>query len=195
MRWLAGAGQVLLRADSPPLRTVPVPLALRFGWRRLAASTLRSLRVGDVLLLPHRGESAEAMDRAFLVAGEQGHSALGLPCSVRGRQITVEGDSWMNEQTMAASAPQDTESATEGAPGADPLAGIEIDLHLELQVLRTPIGELSNMRVGYVLELPLAAADACVDLVVGGRVFGRAQLVCVGDRLGARLIELDREPE
>ena len=74
--------------------------------------------------------------------------------------------------------------------GPDPMADLEVDVQIVLQVLSTPLGELAAMRPGYVLELPMAATEACVDLVVGGQVHGRAQLVRVGDRLGARILEL-----
>jgi type III secretion protein Q len=172
---------------------LPVPATLAFGGRRLSANTLRTLAVGDVLLMAHRTQDPNTIDRAFLVLGPRRGRAVGLRCEIQDRTMTLLGDHWMNEQTMNEEALADREEAA--LPGAtrDALAGIEVDLHLELQVLSLPMGELANMREGYVLELPIAAAEASVDLVVGGQVFGRAQLVCIGDRLGARIVELNHE--
>ena len=99
----------------------------------------------------------------------------------------------MNEQTMKEAALRQSNQGTSNRAALDALASIEVDLHLELQVLSTPVAELARMRAGHVLELPVAAADATVQLMVGGQVFGRAQLVCVGDRLGARIVELNHD--
>ncbi len=173
-----------------PLASVaalPVALTVAFGHRRMAMTLLRTLAAGDVLVLPSGTGPAGDIEHALLVPGQQGALRLGLACQVRGAQLTIQGDHWMSEQNtinMAAG------RAEPPVPGGDPLADIEVDLRMELQVISTPIGELSNMRTGYVLELPVAVQDACVDLVVGGQLFGRAQLVCVGDRLGVRIIEL-----
>lgn len=166
---------------------LPAAVALVFGRRRMATKLLRTLAAGDVLVLPLGAMPRGGIEHALLVIGARGTSRLGLPCRVQGAQLLIQGDDWMSEHNTM------TAEAGPAAPprgGADPLADVEVDLHLELQVISTPIGELSNMRVGYVLELPMAAQDASVDLVVGGQLFGRAQLVCVGDRLGARIIEL-----
>ena len=75
----------------------------------------------------------------------------------------------------------------------DTFGRLEVDLHLELQVISTPVAELAAMRPGFVLELPMPASEACVDLVINGQVHGRAQLVVVGDRIGARILELNHE--
>ena len=99
----------------------------------------------------------------------------------------------MNTDTLhpsALSAHDAEPAAAERGSGSDPMADIEVDLHFELQVLSTTLAELAAMRPGYVLELPVLAAQACVSLVVGGQVVGRAQLLSVGDRLGARILEL-----
>ena len=104
----------------------------------------------------------------------------------------------MNTETLGSQATQQDDSASaadrpERGASLSSMADLEVDVHIELQVLSTPLGELAAMRPGYVLELPVPAVDACVDLVVGGRMYGRAQLVRVGDRLGARILEVFRD--
>lgn len=176
-----GAGALASVAD------LPAALTLAFGRRRMTTKLLRTLAAGDVLVLPLGAMPGGGIEHALLVIGARGTSRLGLACRVLGAQLSIQGDHWMSEHnTMTA------EAGPAALPpnGADPLAEIEVDLHLELQVISTPIGELANMRTGYVLELPMAAQDASVDLVVGGQLFGRARLVCVGDKLGARITEL-----
>ena len=177
-----------LRSIAPSLVSVAkvnVPAALAFGWRRITVSALRTLTVGDVLLAS-RAQSVHSIENAFLLFGRLRQQAVGRACHVEQKIITVTGEHWMNEQAI-------TEAALAQPGASNPLAKMEVDLHLELQVVSIPMGELANMQPGYVLELPIAAADAAVELVVGGQVFGRAELVCIGDRLGARIIELNHD--
>jgi type III secretion protein Q len=120
----------------------------------------------------------------LLAGARTGHSTVSRACSVWGTELTINGAHWMNTETAEQPSP------AEAATSVDTIADLEVDLHFELQVLSTPLAELAAMRPGYVIELPVAAADAVVSLVVNGQVLGRAQLVSVGDRLGARILEL-----
>lgn len=196
--WMAQAARGAARLGAARLARVaglPLPVSVVLGVRRLSLRLLRSLEPGDVLLLDRSGGNGP-IGTAWLAVGRHGRGALGAACAVQGRDITITGDRWMNTETLAARRPneQDGTGRHPGpAPGANPMADLEVELHVELQVLSTPLSELAAMRPGYVLELPTAAAEACVDLVVGGQVFGRAQLVSVGDRLGARILELNHD--
>lgn len=193
--WLQRAVGAAARLAPPQLSRVaglPLPVAVVLGVRRLTLRVLRSLGVGDALLLDRQAGPAGSIDNAWLVAG-RGRGSLAWPCSVQGREITATGDHWMNTATLGArtAGEHDAPTGPAGRPARpDPMADLEVDLHLQLQVLSTPLSELAAMRPGYVLELPMPAAQACVDLIVGDQVYGRAQLVSIGDRLGARILEL-----
>jgi type III secretion protein Q len=196
--WPAQARHDVLRRTRAQLSSVaglPVPVCAVLGSRRIALWLLRSLGEGDVVLLGRQSGPEGSIDAAMLLVGRRGQGALAWPCAARGREITATGDLSMNTETLGARATRE-QDAQAGVAAAgrlarpDPMADLEVDLHFELQVLSTPLGELAAMRPGYVLELPVSAADACVDLVVGGQVHGRAQLVRVGDRLGARILEI-----
>ena len=183
-----------LAADGQPtaalptwVAALPVCVAAAFGRRRIAVRVLDTLAEGDVLALPMHAKGDGEIGSALLVAGLRSATRRGLPCDVQRTTVTIRGDHWMNEQHGMEGFVGD---ATAPVTADSPLADIEVDLHLELQVVRTPIAQLANMLVGYVLELPVPAADASVDLVVNGQLFGRAHLVCIGDRLGARIVEL-----
>ena len=195
--WPAQAGKSTVRRAPPQLHGVarlPLPVSAVLGARRMPLWLLRSLGAGDVVLLSRQSGPPDAIDAAMLVVGRRGRGALGWPCTARGREITATGDLCMNTDTLIAPGTQEHDApafaSTERAPRADPMADLEVDLHFELQVLSTPLSELAAMQPGYVLELPVPATQVCVDLVVGGQVHGRAQLVRVGDRLGARILEL-----
>lgn len=174
------------------LATLRLSTSLAFGWRRIHVQALRSLEVGDVLLAA-RTHSVHSIEHAFLIVGRPGLAAAGLSCQVGNAQITVLEGTWMNEQAMKETALTHSNHGSSNRAATDALASIEVDLHIELQVLSTPLAELARMKAGHVLELPVAAAEATVQLMVGGQVFGRAQLVCIGDRLGARIVELNHD--
>jgi type III secretion protein Q len=196
--WPARAARQLARQAPAALaaaRGVALPVCVLLGQRRMPLRLLGSLQVGDVLVLQRTGGAGGGIDDATLVIGRRGRGALGWPCRVHDRLITATGDKWMNTETLDTKARrlEDAEPAAatpDRGTGRNAMAELEVDLHIELQVLSTPLGELAAMQPGYVLELPVPAAEACVDLVVGGQLYGRAQLVRVGDRLGARILEV-----
>jgi type III secretion protein Q len=195
--WLTQLESVITRlplAHGGPAAGLVLPLRARLGTRRLALSLLRSLEVGDVVLLDGPGAGHSQAGRGLAVVGSlKGRGAVTRACTFRGNAITITGDHWMNTDTLLPTAPSAHDApsrAAEPGSGADPIADIEIDLHFELQVISTPLAELAAMRPGYVIELPMPAAEATVSLVAGGQVYGRAQLVSIGDRLGARILEL-----
>lgn len=203
-QWLAQAEAAVSHLGPPGCARAAglvLPLRARLGARRLPLSLLRSLEAGDVVLLDQHaagpvGDTQTGTDKGtgrVLVGARRGRGAVARACSYSGHQITILGDRWMNAETLQSRAPgaHDTEpAAAQPRKAADPMADIEVDLHFELEVLSTPLAELAAMRPGYVLELPVPAAQACVSLVVGGQVVGRAELVSIGDRLGARILEL-----
>jgi type III secretion protein Q len=179
----------------------PLPLRLRLGTRRLALGLLHSLEVGDVLLLDQHTEDAQWGHAACVVLGDlRGRGAVVRACSVDQREIKIQGDHWMNAETLVehTSGAEAGEAAevSEATANADarsmhsPMAQVEVDLHLELHAMTAPLAELAAMRPGYVLELPLPATQVRVSLVVGGQVVGRAEMVSVGERLGARILDM-----
>jgi type III secretion system YscQ/HrcQ family protein len=193
LAWIerARSGLATRPVDLTPVASVPVPLGLLLGRRRIGIDVLRRLGIGDAVLFSQTADLTH-LPWAQLLVGRIGAGALCRPCRVEHRNIVLLEGSWMSEQTMAdAASGERSRSVASGA--GDPLSGIEVDVHLVLQVLSTPLRELAAMRTGQVLELPLAAGDATVDLLVGGQLFGRAQLVCVGDRLGALIQELNHD--
>jgi len=196
--WLSVVASELVRQVGSRLGAVsdlPIPVRVSLGERRLGLGLLQSLAIGDVLLLDKQCGPEDSIDTVRFLVGRRGQGSLAWHGVARGREITAKGDRWMNTATSSArSAMEEDAAARHPRPGRDPISDIEVDVHLELQVLSTPIGELAAMQPGYILELPVPASQACVDLVIGGQVHGRAQLVRVGDRLGARIIELFREP-
>ena len=66
---------------------------------------------------------------------------------------------------------------------------IPADLVVELGRARLTIGELAELGKDEVVELD-RPADRPLDVIVGGRVFARGEVVMVGERLALRVTEL-----
>jgi flagellar motor switch protein FliN/FliY len=66
---------------------------------------------------------------------------------------------------------------------------ISVEVSIELGRTRMTIRELANLNVDDVLELA-QPADRPLEVVAGGKILARGELVPVGDRLALRIIEL-----
>lgn len=72
------------------------------------------------------------------------------------------------------------------------LQDIPVEVVVELGRARMTLRELASLERDDVLELD-RAEDEPVDLVVGGRVIARAEVVRVGERLALRVVEVAGE--
>jgi flagellar motor switch protein FliN/FliY len=66
---------------------------------------------------------------------------------------------------------------------------IPVDLVVELGRARLTIRELSELNHDEVVELD-RPSDSPLDVIVGGKVFARGEVVMVGERLALRVTEL-----
>lgn len=66
---------------------------------------------------------------------------------------------------------------------------IPVDLVVELGRARLTIGELAELGKDEVVELD-RPADRPLDVIVGGKIFARGEVVMVGERLALRVTEL-----
>jgi len=66
---------------------------------------------------------------------------------------------------------------------------IPVDLVVELGRARLTIKELSELGIDEVVELD-RPADSPLDVMVGGKLFARGEVVMVGERLALRVTEL-----
>jgi len=66
---------------------------------------------------------------------------------------------------------------------------IPVDLVVELGRARLTIRELSELNNDEVVELD-RPTDSPLDVIVGGKIFARGEVVMVGERLALRVTEL-----
>lgn len=71
---------------------------------------------------------------------------------------------------------------------------IPVDLVVELGRARLTIGELAELGKDEVVELD-RPADRPLDVIVGGKIFARGEVVMVGERLALRVTELLGKPD
>jgi len=74
------------------------------------------------------------------------------------------------------------------------LAGVEVEVTIEIGRRRMKISDLMRLRVGQVLELPKAAGEP-LDILVNGRLLGRGEAVVVGERYGVRVLEFVKDAQ
>ncbi len=92
----------------------------------------------------------------------------------------------MSEEASPASAEIDIASTSEPT-----LVGeLELPVQFEIDTVSLPIEQLSVLEPGYVIELPVAVADAQLRLVVHAQTVGYGELVAVGEHLGVRIIRM-----
>jgi len=73
------------------------------------------------------------------------------------------------------------------------LAGVQVELTVELGRSRLPVHDLLTLAPGAVVELD-RPADATVDILVNGTVVARGEVVVVDGDFGVRITEITGEP-
>jgi type III secretion protein Q len=177
-----------------------IPGRLLIGSRPIALRELQTLKAGDVLLralfpsfdtrfaVRHDGpaDGAPATARAFAVWGAPGYRSCVATVTVTLGSLTILKEPYMAEEVPFAAA-----DTLAGAPG-EPIAieEFELPVQFEIDTVALSIGQLSVLRAGYVIELPIKFADARLRLVAHGQTIGHGELVTVGEHLGVRIVRM-----
>jgi type III secretion protein Q len=186
-----------MRQSAGPRRlraTLAAAGTVRLSTRVLRLQLLQSLAVGDVLLLPCAAQAPEGRP-AWVSWGAASARRLGLACRLSEQTITIEGEPHMTDDSDAG------DCASEGNqtdPVLDTLGELDIPVRFELETVAVPLADLESIQPGYVIELTTPVQAASIRLVAFGQVLGHAELVVVGDKLGARITRLvtrdERQP-
>lgn len=164
---------------------------LTLGSRSVLRSILESLMPGDVLLLASAADGQRADCRvAFGARGGRRWSAAAV---VGETSLTLRGAGRMNDEDDDddIESPQGADHEAERARGtADVKHDIQVPVRFEIETVPLSLAEIEAMSDGYVIELSTPLANARIKLVSCGHVIGFADLVAVGDRLGARITHM-----
>ena len=85
---------------------------------------------------------------------------------------------------------QDTLPPAATASTADSLGELELPLRFEIETVSIALADLEAIEPGYVIEFDTPVSQARLRLVSCGLVIGEADLIAVGNRLGARITHL-----
>lgn len=192
-----------IEAMPPPewrnrLSRLELPGSAILGRRTYAAGTLAALEPGDVLLrclFPSLsaewtapGESAPAPASIVAAWGARGHVRIHVPAALDRQSIHVSQEPFMTDELGAMPSDPSRIAPTDAAPVS--LGRVELPVQFEIDTVALPIEQLASLGPGYVVELPIRAADAQLRLVVHGQTVGFGELVTVGEQLGVRIVRM-----
>jgi type III secretion protein Q len=175
----------------PRVSQLAVPGRIEIGARTLNIATLESLRPGDIVLHAIR----HAPDTVFgttpelpsvpIVWGNHGMRQLCCTASIADHLLTLKGTPYMSRSP-------DIDDISPAQPNETPVSVGELDLpvKIEIDTVSLPVAQLSALRAGYVLELPVSVRDAQVRLVSYGQTVAQGELVAVGDHIGVRILRM-----
>lgn len=181
---LAEALQVRAAMTAPPSaarRSMRVKGWLELATQVVPLGVLRTLAVGDVVVLPLAAPDLNGTQQRWRVGEAGGRLAL-VPVICRDAAWYVSGEMVMTDEDDALLAGADDE--------VDSLAALELPVRFEVETGTMALADLEAMVPGYVIDFRQALDQASLRLVCCGRVVGYAELVAVGDGLGARITRM-----
>jgi type III secretion protein Q len=179
---------------APHTSAIPVPGRLIVGAKTYRIAALRTLRPGDVLLraaepalaASFAGSAPKEAIALRAIWGMPGSVQLAAPVLLDGNTLTLQGTPSMSHET-------EDHDDTAAAPGADEpieIGELNLPVKFELDTVPMPVVQLSALRPGYVVELPVPIADARIRLTAYGQTIGTGELVTVGGQLGVRVLQM-----
>ncbi len=182
----AEAVKTRLRSRSPqqPRRAAwALPARVTLHAQAYGSGLLAELALGDVLVLPapaERGASWPVVVRWGSAAGR----SLRMAGRLAGMKVVMEGAHSVVNEEAGPEAPTDEAQEIQG------VEQIDIPVRFEIETVPVPLAEIESLAPGFVIELASPLEQATLRLVACGQVIGLAELVAVGDRLGARITRL-----
>jgi type III secretion system YscQ/HrcQ family protein len=164
-------------------KALPVNLRIRMQGIRFPPEELTAVEVGDVIVL---GRSSHCWRSLHLVAEDSIDLQRRWSAEYDGRRlrITAALPHVPTESSMS-------EPDTAPTPEANALAGVGVTVDFELGSTALPLGELANLKPGYVFELAGNLNQVRVVIRANGTRVGYGELVAVGDVLGVQLLALE----
>lgn len=184
---LAALGRL---AASPPasagLIEPPIAIAVRLGLARLGTTLLRSLEVGDAVVLEQPSQGG-----VVIVAGEN----LAAPGRLDGSRAILEARlqrasaTGMETWVMSENAERDVSGTEAIAPLDASMQEMQVTLVFELARQAASLRDVQSLAPGHIIELgPLA--EQHVSVLANGARIGEGEIVQVGDATAVRLTRL-----
>jgi type III secretion protein Q len=160
-----------------------LPARVTLHQRSYGRNLLSSLATGDVLVLPC--SAPLAAERSVVIHwGATTGRRLSMSGRLSGGKVIVEGvHSVINDES-------EQEAAVAEVRPILGVGDIEVPVRFELETVPVSLTQIDAIAPGYVIELTSSLEQASLRLVVCGQVIALAELVAVGDKLGARITRL-----
>ncbi len=178
-------------AGKRKLDLLPVPLTLHAGSTILSARLVRSLRIGDAVLLQ---DVAAASLREGLPSLMRLVVADRLVATLRCTQTGLHLETALRQTWKAGQMADD--NSVENLPGPEPVVDLDelpVRLVFEADRLELPLGEVRRLGVGSILEMGTRPGQ--VRILVNGRRIGDGELVSIDNRAGVRITALMTDPD
>jgi type III secretion protein Q len=161
-------------------KALPVRLRIEMHGARFPLEELTAAEVGDVLVL---GGLSHCWRNLQVVAEDSIDLKRRWSAEYDGERLRVN----------AALPYVSTESFMPESPATDSsaLAGIGVTVDFELGSTSLPLGELANLKPGYVFELSGNLNQVRVVIRANGTRVGYGELVAVGDVLAVQLLSVE----
>lgn len=169
---------------------VPLPCSLTLPALFLPAATLRGLARDDVVLLGVR----ESILSALRLRTDTGRPSI----DVRHAWIVAATHEGIAVSRALTQAELRNDTMSQDIPAAEPADDatpdirdtIPIRVELVLDTLNLSLGELDRVGAGQILNLRQPVESASVTLRANGKVFGRGELVSLGEVLGVKVTRI-----
>ncbi|MBR8299245.1 type III secretion system cytoplasmic ring protein SctQ [Burkholderia dolosa] len=178
-------------AASPDARAayanLPVPLAFEIGRTELTTAELADVVAGDIIAIERWRAHEQNLLCVARVPAVPAWEITGRPS---GNRLTVERIREMPLEPTRTDTPPATAHDAPPADAPRALDGLAVDLRFELPPTSMPLGELSALQPGAVIELQQGINQSVIHLVANGMLIGTGHLIAVGQKLGVRVVTL-----
>jgi type III secretion protein Q len=150
--------------------------------RVIRLNILRKLSVGDVLLTDTNTDTQKYANASIYWGAQDGRKLTGN-CQFMNNSIKLTGEISVTNEI-------DAQSDEVSNLSSDTLGDLDIPVRFELETVAIPLSDLESIKPGYVIELTTPIDRSTIRLISAGQIVGHAELVAVGDRLGARITRM-----
>lgn len=179
-------------AQSPVAASLELSLGVKVGSALLSLVEWKKARPGDALLLDKGSyDPRDKKGAAYLCLGP---TPL-FQVRIKHNKLELLDYALMYEEEMTPKQPAEPPSEPHELPEAraESVAIQEVPIYVtvELARLKITLEKLTHLTPGNVIELPIQPEQP-VHLTVNGQSIGTAELVHIGDMLGARILQLGK---
>ncbi|KAG0166424.1 hypothetical protein DFQ30_007219 [Apophysomyces sp. BC1015] len=141
---------------------------------------LRAASMGATPLAPGR---CGGPIHASVAWGTPGLTRIHAQVEIDGQTLSITQEPYMTDNIDPS--PGNEALTAETRDEAICVGELELPIQLEVDTIALPLSDIYALRAGYVLELPSPAQAVQIKLVTHGRTIGYAELISVGEHLGA----------